>query len=146
MGTRKVSEPEVTGPPSGRKVLFKRELLNRIPYTYPTVWRLMRADKFPRARKLYGRCVWYEDEIDAFLNGLPLREYKRSRLTCLKQNPVPTSNEIRCHAQQHLPSSSIAGDENRGVIMTARLSDVRETSPTLLIAFWLRRNRRRTAL
>lgn len=78
MGTRKVSDAEVTGPPSGRKVLFKGELLRRIPYSYPHVWKLMRADKFPRAHKLYGRSVWYEDEIDAFLNGLPLREYKRA--------------------------------------------------------------------
>ena len=80
MRTKRLSEAEaaaeVTAPPIGRKVLFKREVLRRVPYSYPHIWKLMRADKFPRARKLHGRSVWYEDELDAFLNGLPMRKYK----------------------------------------------------------------------
>jgi predicted DNA-binding transcriptional regulator AlpA len=69
---------EVTAPPTGRRVLSRKELLRRIPYSYPHIWKLMRAGKFPCARKLYGRSVWFEDEIDAFLNDLSMRQYKRA--------------------------------------------------------------------
>jgi predicted DNA-binding transcriptional regulator AlpA len=37
----------------------------------------MRQDKFPRARVIGGKSFWFEHEIDAFLDTLPLRRYKK---------------------------------------------------------------------
>jgi predicted DNA-binding transcriptional regulator AlpA len=69
-------EVEIPKAPTGRKVLSRQELLRRIPYSYAHIYKLMRQNRFPRAREMHGRSVWYEDEIDAFLNNLPMRQYK----------------------------------------------------------------------
>jgi predicted DNA-binding transcriptional regulator AlpA len=58
------------------RLIFKRELLKRIPLSFPTVWKLMRQGRFPRARIIAGKSAWVEHEIDQFLGALPLRPYK----------------------------------------------------------------------
>jgi predicted DNA-binding transcriptional regulator AlpA len=37
---------------------------------------MMREGRFPRARIIGGKSVWFEHEIDALLDTLPLRRYK----------------------------------------------------------------------
>jgi predicted DNA-binding transcriptional regulator AlpA len=37
------------------KIIFKRELLKRVPLSFPTVWKMMRAGTFPRARVVGGK-------------------------------------------------------------------------------------------
>ena len=69
-------EVEIRKPSTGRKVLSRAELLRRIPYSYAHIYKLMRANKFPRPRVMYGRSVWLEPEIDDFVNNLPIRRYK----------------------------------------------------------------------
>jgi predicted DNA-binding transcriptional regulator AlpA len=65
-----------TPPRPPRKLIDKKELRRRVPASFPTVWQWMRKGKFPRAHILHGKSVWFEDEIDAFLEGLPVRPYK----------------------------------------------------------------------
>jgi predicted DNA-binding transcriptional regulator AlpA len=49
--------------------------------TYVTLWAWMRAGKFPRARFLpksrgKGKSFWRSDEVERWLNELPVRRLK----------------------------------------------------------------------
>jgi predicted DNA-binding transcriptional regulator AlpA len=57
-------------------LIFKRELLKRVPLSFPTIWKMMREGRFPRARIIGGKSAWLESEIDQFLTDLPVRPYK----------------------------------------------------------------------
>jgi predicted DNA-binding transcriptional regulator AlpA len=67
------SGAHVAPPPT--RLIFKKQLLERVPLSYATIWRLMREGKFPRARQIGQRSVWVDAEVEAFLQALPLREY-----------------------------------------------------------------------
>ena len=62
--------------PDRPKLIFKKELLRRVGLSFPTVWKLMREGRFPRARIIGGKSAWLESEIDEFVASLPLRPYK----------------------------------------------------------------------
>jgi len=57
-------------------LIFKPELLKRVPLSFPTIWKMMREKRFPPARIIGGKSAWIESEINDFLAGLPLRHYK----------------------------------------------------------------------
>ena len=44
--------------------------------SYPTLWSWMRAGTFPRSRIVGGKSMWRSDEVEAWLNSLPLRPLK----------------------------------------------------------------------
>jgi predicted DNA-binding transcriptional regulator AlpA len=75
-----------SAPPT--KLIFKRQLLERVPLSFTTIWRLTREGKFPRARQIGQRSVWVESEVEAFLQALPLREYLQLRAP--SNAPTPT--------------------------------------------------------
>jgi prophage regulatory protein len=53
------------------RLITKRELTAMIAVSYPTIWRWMRAGKFPRAVG-EGRIVrWRLDEVEAWIEQLP---------------------------------------------------------------------------
>ena len=58
------------------RLLSKREVLDRIPLSYPSIWALMRAGKFPRSRKAGNRVVWIEAEINDWILGRPVQRLK----------------------------------------------------------------------
>jgi predicted DNA-binding transcriptional regulator AlpA len=58
------------------RLIFKRELLERVGLSFPTIWKMMQQGRFPRARVIGGKSVWIESEVDDFLAALPLRQYK----------------------------------------------------------------------
>jgi len=58
------------------KLLFKPEVLDRVGRTFPTLWRMMREGKFPRARDVGGQPAWLESEIEDWITALPVRPYK----------------------------------------------------------------------
>jgi len=64
------------GPPT---FIDKRELLRRIPYSYVSIWTRMKAGQFPLPRRMFGKNVWAESEVDAWLSALPRREYPEPR-------------------------------------------------------------------
>jgi predicted DNA-binding transcriptional regulator AlpA len=66
------------GPPPIR-LICKSELLKRVPLSFPTIWKMMQQNQFPRARVIGGKSVWIESEVDDFLAALPLRHYKNDR-------------------------------------------------------------------
>jgi predicted DNA-binding transcriptional regulator AlpA len=61
-----------------RRLISKRQLLERFPLSFPTIWKMMCQGRFPRARIIGGKSVWFEEEIDAFLDTLPPRRYKNA--------------------------------------------------------------------
>jgi predicted DNA-binding transcriptional regulator AlpA len=61
---------------SATRLISKQEVLRRVGVTFPTLWAWMRAGKFPRSRELGGKAAWVEAEIEAWITGLPEREYK----------------------------------------------------------------------
>jgi predicted DNA-binding transcriptional regulator AlpA len=64
------------GPP--RALLTKAEVLARVKLSYPHVWRLMRANKFPVSLVLPGTKMirWVESEIDSWIAALPRQKLK----------------------------------------------------------------------
>jgi prophage regulatory protein len=63
--------------PRSIRVLSKREVLDRLGVTFPTIWKWMRAGKFPRARELGpGKSCWVESEINEWILTRPIRRLK----------------------------------------------------------------------
>jgi predicted DNA-binding transcriptional regulator AlpA len=58
------------------RLLDKTEICAIAGVTFPTVWKMMRAGKFPRGRILGGKTKWLSTEIDAWLASLPVRALK----------------------------------------------------------------------
>jgi predicted DNA-binding transcriptional regulator AlpA len=58
------------------RLIDKPEVLRRVPVSYTTIWGLMQEDKFPRSRELGGKVMWIEAEIDDWVAGLPIRQFK----------------------------------------------------------------------
>jgi predicted DNA-binding transcriptional regulator AlpA len=58
------------------KLLSRRELLERVPISYPNIWMQMRDGKFPRSRAIGGKVVWLESEIDEWITNLPITQLK----------------------------------------------------------------------
>jgi predicted DNA-binding transcriptional regulator AlpA len=59
-----------------RRLLSKQEVCARVHRSYPTIWVAMVKGLFPRAREQGDRPYWFEHEIDAYLEALPLRPIK----------------------------------------------------------------------
>ncbi len=74
-----------------RRLIFKPVLLERVPYSYTTNWKMMNRGTFPRGRDVGGRTAWLESEVDDFINNLPLR-----RLKC--DGPLPPAPRKRRRA------------------------------------------------
>jgi len=63
-------------PLAAERLLTKREVLDIVGLSYPTVWAWMRAGRFPRSRIVGGRSMWRSSEVDAWLAALPMRPLK----------------------------------------------------------------------
>jgi predicted DNA-binding transcriptional regulator AlpA len=70
--------PPARGPPSLiLRLLTKPEvLLIAGGVSYPTLWSWMRAGTFPRSRVVGGKSMWRSDEVQAWLDALPVRRLK----------------------------------------------------------------------
>jgi predicted DNA-binding transcriptional regulator AlpA len=68
---------------TSQKLLTKREVLERVPLSYGTIWLMMCNGTFPRPRVTSpfknGRVLWLEADIDEWIGGLPEQVYKRPR-------------------------------------------------------------------
>ena len=59
-----------------KRLIFRREVLRRVGLSYPTIWKMMREGRFPRSRVCGGKSAWLEDEIEAWIESLPIRQLK----------------------------------------------------------------------
>jgi len=58
------------------RLILKPEVLERVGVTFGTIWTWMRDGRFPLARQLGGKTVWYESEVDEWLKSRPFKKYK----------------------------------------------------------------------
>jgi predicted DNA-binding transcriptional regulator AlpA len=56
-----------------KRLLSREQILDRVPVSYPTVLKLVRAGDFPAPRMVGSRPMWVEDEVDEFIANLPAR-------------------------------------------------------------------------
>jgi len=65
-------------PPAKPPLVFlsKKQVLDRIPVTGPTLWHWSRIGKFPAPRFIGSRTVWIADEVDEWMRTRPKRDYK----------------------------------------------------------------------
>ena len=70
--------PPARGPPSlALRLLPKPEvLLIAGGISYVTLWTWMRAGTFPRSRVVGGKSMWRSDEVQLWLDALPVRPLK----------------------------------------------------------------------
>jgi predicted DNA-binding transcriptional regulator AlpA len=57
--------------------LSKRQVLEKIPITAPTLWQWVRSSKFPKPRAISpNKVVWIQAEVDAWMQSRPIPRYK----------------------------------------------------------------------
>jgi len=71
--TTALKAQEKTGTP---RLLSRRQLLERVPLSYTSIWLRMRAGTFPRSVDMGGKPAWFEHEIDAWMASLPPMKFK----------------------------------------------------------------------
>jgi len=59
-------------------MLDKRQLRAKVPLSFPTIWKQVKAGKFPAPVMIANKCFWYLSEIDEHLLNLKRRTYRRS--------------------------------------------------------------------
>jgi prophage regulatory protein len=53
-----------------RRVIRKALVLDRVAFSYTTLWRKVRDGSFPRPiKQSSGTVAWFEDEVDAWLSA-----------------------------------------------------------------------------
>jgi predicted DNA-binding transcriptional regulator AlpA len=60
----------------GERLLSKRQVLDRVGASYPTVWHWMTVGRFPRSRTVGGKVMWLESEVNRWIADLPLSRLK----------------------------------------------------------------------
>ena len=69
-------------------MLRKSEVLRRAGgVSFPAIWNWMRAGTFPRSRLVGGLSMWRSDEIDDWINGLPVRPYRGDAAATVGSQP-----------------------------------------------------------
>jgi predicted DNA-binding transcriptional regulator AlpA len=62
--------------PATIRLIDKREILAITGLTYPTIWKMMRSGTFPRSRIVGQKSKWRSDEVEQWLDELPIRKLK----------------------------------------------------------------------
>ena|SRR5215831_21280506 len=58
---------------SGSRWLDRRRLLEKVPLSYPTIWKQMKRGEFPAPVVVGSKNFWAEDEVDAYIASRPKR-------------------------------------------------------------------------
>jgi predicted DNA-binding transcriptional regulator AlpA len=62
---KKASKPAV--------LLTRKQILERVPLSYPAIWKRMVEGTFPRSHDMgNGKPGWFEHELDAWMASLPV--------------------------------------------------------------------------
>ena len=68
---------EKLAPPA--RLLSREVVLTRLSCSDPTLRKLMRVNDFPRARRVLGKPMWVEAEVEAWIKTLPVKIYKSDK-------------------------------------------------------------------
>jgi prophage regulatory protein len=64
-----------------KRLLSRREVMAAVNLSYPTIWAMMRAGTFPRARAIGNlKVCWLESEIDDWIYSLPVKALKGDQI------------------------------------------------------------------
>jgi predicted DNA-binding transcriptional regulator AlpA len=100
--------------PSDERLLGKQEVCAMANMSFVTIWKLMRAKKFPRARDLGGGKVsWLRSEILFWMKNRPFRKYDGD-VDGVPRDHVRPQQEERHHQrrqQDHVQYLPIADDQ-----------------------------------
>ena len=58
------------------RYLPKTTICERTGKSYPTIWKWMREDRFPRSFMVGGRAMWLESEFVAWMESQPRTRLK----------------------------------------------------------------------
>lgn len=58
------------------RLLTRPEMLAATGLSFPQIWEMMRVGKFPQPCAIGKRSLWRSDEIQAWMDALPRRQYK----------------------------------------------------------------------
>jgi len=58
------------------RLLSRKQLLERVPLSFGTIWAKMRAGQFPRSYDIGGKSAWLESEVESWIRSRPLRALK----------------------------------------------------------------------
>jgi predicted DNA-binding transcriptional regulator AlpA len=58
------------------KLLAKRQVLELLGCSANSLWRWVRAGRFPKGKMLGSKTVWLSTEVEAFVAGLPSQRLK----------------------------------------------------------------------
>ena len=61
--------------PDSKRYIDRKRLLQKVPLSYPSIWKRMKAGTFPAPFIDGQKNVWDESEIDSYLAALPKRTY-----------------------------------------------------------------------
>jgi len=75
-----VAQREQTNEAGPRRMLNEKQVLEIIPISRTTLYRMEKADRFPKCTYISpNRRVWYEDEIVAWQNAVDEFDPRRAR-------------------------------------------------------------------
>lgn len=73
-----------------RRMLSIKQVLALVPVSRATLFRMLAEGKFPASHSITaGRVIWYEDEIIAWQNALPVND-KVARRARLRAETAPS--------------------------------------------------------
>jgi len=75
---RPVVVPDADEAPAPLKLIFKAEVIKRVGFTYPSLWKWMKRGTFPLSFDVGGKTAWSESEIDAWIASRPRSKFKES--------------------------------------------------------------------
>jgi prophage regulatory protein len=55
------------------RLMSRAEVLEVVPFTYTSIWKMMRAGTFPRGREIAGKICWLESEIEQWIAERPVK-------------------------------------------------------------------------
>ena len=59
------------------RLLTRKQLLEIVPFSYTTIWELMRRGAFPKALRIGAQKVaWRDDEVRAWIDCRPRQQLK----------------------------------------------------------------------
>ena len=59
-----------------KRLIGKLEVLDRVGVSFATLWAWQVAGTFPRGREVGGKTMWFEHEVDKWLDDRPVRRLK----------------------------------------------------------------------
>jgi predicted DNA-binding transcriptional regulator AlpA len=72
------SDDQSDEPAQPLRMIFKPEVIQRVGHSFPTIWKWMRAGKFPLSFQIGSKTAWREDEVDQWLASRPRSSFKQA--------------------------------------------------------------------